>query len=373
MPTLRTRASVLATLVALASSPARADVDLTGQWFTATSFPSECHAIVQTGSQLDVQLCDGSGFPWTGTIDPAAGTFTWERGSESRVEATVAPDGTTFSGTVYVPHCTHVGCSDLEFPFFGSRCRGGTVDAGEDCDDGPNPSGTCCTNECRFADAGTICDADADPTTDEACDATGMCFAVPPPDCPPCLAWDADAGECRADVRAGCRRPLGFASRLAMTTKSPDAGDAIAWSWTGDSSTTPADFGDPRDATTIETCVFADEGAGGVAVVMGVRTPAGGICGRRPCWSANGAATTFRHRNPQADGLRAMKLASAGGKTTIRLGGKGAGLGLPATFDDALPPITVQVRRTDAPVCWEARFSTPKTSTATRLRARDGQ
>jgi len=53
--------------------------------------------------------------------------------------------------------------------------------------------------------------------------------------------------------------------------------------------------------------------------------------------------------------------------------GRGAGLALPATFDDVLPPVTVQLRRTDAPTCWEARFPVLKTSTSSRIRARDGQ
>lgn len=163
-------------------------------------------------------------------------------------------------------------------------------------------------------------------------------------------------------------------ARIAMTTKSPDTADKITWAWTGDSTTTPADFGDPRDATPLETCVFADDPSAGVTLVMAGVVAADGTCGSRPCWSANGAGTTYRYRSPHADGLRSLKLASGGdGKTQIRVSGRGAGLGLPATFDDVLPPVTVQLRRTDAPTCWEARFPVLKTSTSSRIRARDGQ
>jgi hypothetical protein len=368
MPILQTRGTILGALVLLVASPARADIDMTGRWFTATSFPSECHAVVQTGSQLDIQLCDGSGFAWTGTIDPASGAFTWERGSESRLEATVAGDGKTFSGTVYVPHCTFVGCGVLEFGFFGSRCLGGTVDPGEDCDDGPNPVGTCCTNECRFADVGTTCDGDADPTSAEACDAAGTCLAVPPPSCDPCLAWDPVGEVCVPDVRTACIRPVAPGARVSMSTTMPDARDALSFAWKRGGATTPADLGDPRDATGFELCVFAGDGARllHAAVVSG-----GGTCGSRPCWSANGAPTTYRYRHPKGDGIRSMKLAS--GDATIRLGGKGAGLGLPVALDPAAPPVTVQLRRTDAPVCWEARFPVLEANTTSRLRARDGQ
>lgn len=380
MPTIRAWSFVLAavaTVLALVPSPARADVDMTGRWRVGTGFGTlACIDVVQTATQLDVHRCDDGGFAWTGTIDPVSGEFSWQEDSISRATGTVAPGGTTFAGTIFVYHCTFVGCGEIPFDLFGSRCGGGTADPGEQCDagapDGTHPAGACCTNECTLVPAGTTCDADANPATDDACDAAGTCLPVPPPTCEPCLRWDTTTERCVADVRTGCHRPLGAASRLVMTTTSRDAADAVTWTWTGDSSTAPADFGDPRGATAFEACVFADEGAGGTAVVMASVILPGGTCGARPCWSANGAATTFRHRNARADGVRSVKLAS-GVKTKIRLGGKGAGLGLPATFDDTLPPITVQVRRTDGPTCWEARFSALDKSTATRVRARDGQ
>ncbi len=371
MPTHRIRASILAALVLLSSSPAHADVDITGRWFIAAGFGSDCNDLVQTGSHLDGQRCDGFAFPWTGTIDPVTGAFTWEQDSATRVVATAAPDGSTFVGTIFVHHCTFVGCTELSFSYFGSRCRGGIVDPGEDCDVGPNTMGTCCTNDCRFADAGTLCDTDADPETDEACDPDGACLSVPPPTCDPCLVWDPDAETCVPDVRRDCRRPIAPAARMSMSTTTPDARDALSFAWSRGAATTSAELGDPRAATAYELCVFADAGA---TLLLSSTVPAGGTCGTRPCWSTNGGNTTFRYRNPHGDGIRSVKLTSgAAGDATIRLGGKGPALGLPTTLDPSQPPVTVQLRRTDAPICWEARFPVLRTNTTSRLRARAGQ
>ncbi len=383
MPTIRCWSSALAAaamLLTLAPAPAHADVDMTGRW--RRGLPglalANCLDIVQTGTQLDVHRCDGSGFPFAGSLGSAEGAFAWEEDSVTRAIGTVSPDGRTFAGTVFVYHCTFVGCAEIPFDMFGSRCGGGTVDPGEQCDvgaaDGSQPTGTCCTTECTFAPEGTTCEADADPMTDDACNADGVCLPVPPPTCGPCLVWDPSSEACKPDVRTDCRRPLANLARVAMTTRSPDAADAVTWMWTGVSSTAAADFGDPRAATALETCIFADDSSGGVALVHAAVVPPGGTCGTRPCWSASGAGTTYRYRNRRGDGMRSVKLVSAtNGTATIRLRGKGAGLGLPTTFADVLPPVTVQVRRGDAPICWEARFSALKMGTASRLYARDGQ
>jgi hypothetical protein len=161
---------------------------------------------------------------------------------------------------------------------------------------------------------------------------------------------------------------------VSLKTVAPDASDAVSWTWNSGAATTTADFGDPRDSTALEVCVFADDGQGGTNPLLATVVPPGGQCGSRPCWRANGTETRYRYRQSDGDGLSSIRLDTGGdGDAEIRLKGKGAGLGLPASFDGALPPITVQVRRLDAPVCWEARFPSLQTSTATQLRARDGQ
>jgi hypothetical protein len=355
---------------------AHADIDMTGRWLDSV-VTVRCLEIAQVGTDLEIMECSGV-FSWNGTIDPVTGAFTWNEGSDDYVTGTVAPDGRTYSGTYFHYHCTFVGCGYVPFAMFGSRCGAGTVDPNEDCDvgngDGTYQSGACCTTECTFAAAGTSCDTDADPLTVEACDAIGTCLDVPPPSCDPCRVWDPGSQSCVSDVRTGCRGPIASSPRVSLKTVTPDASDAVSWTWSSGAATTPDDFGDPRAATALEVCIFAADGQGGTTPLLASVVPPGGQCGSRPCWSANGAATRYRYRRPGGDGLRLIRLDSGGdGDAKILLKGKGAGLGLPATFDGALPPVTVQLRRLDAPLCWEARFTTLRTSSPTRLRARDGQ
>jgi hypothetical protein len=373
----RAASSFVISVFALASGSAHADVDMSGRWLNSTVGGYRCLEVAQTGTALTLGTCD---FPstWTGTIDPATGAFMWDEGTNVHAEGTVAADGRTFTGTHFIYHCTFIGCGYLPFDTYGSRCGAGAVDAGEDCDvgngDGTYRSGTCCTTECRFADAGTTCQTDADPFTDQACDADGMCLVVPPPTCDPCRVWDPVGRSCVPDVRTDCRRPATPAGRLSAVTTSPDARDSLAWTWAAGAATAPADLGDPRAATALELCLFADDGQGGVVPLLSGVVPAGGTCDGRPCWTANAGGTTYRYRNARGDGLRSLRLESgAAGAAGITLRGKGSGLGLPSSFDGALPPITIQLRRTDAPVCWESRFPVLSTSTATRIRARDGQ
>ena len=58
-------------------------------------------------------------------------------------------------------------------------CGNGTVDAGEDCDDGNTVNGDCCSASCRFEAAGSPCPDDGNVCTDEACDGRGACQHTP--------------------------------------------------------------------------------------------------------------------------------------------------------------------------------------------------
>jgi hypothetical protein len=364
MSTLRVRVALLvATALLPTAGSARADVDMTGRWFTVIGVGlgglPRCTDVTRTGTDLVATGCLEP-FSGNGTIDSATGAFTWQEG-QSYVTGTVAPDGHTFTGTYFRYHCTFVGCTHVPFDFFGSRCRGGTLDAGEDCDVGPDPTGTCCTTECTFAAEGTACDADADPGTSETCDAAGSC-RVPP--CEACRVWDHGSASCVPDVRADCLGALD--SRVTLTTDAPSA----SWAWTGDSSTTPADFGAPDTDTALEACVFAADGA---TLLLATVVPAGGTCGTRPCWSANGTRTRHRYRNSRGVGIQSLKLARRDdGTAKIRLSARGPMLGVPPTLAGTPPPVTVQLRRLDAPRCWQATFPVLQASTSTRLRARDG-
>ena len=73
-------------------------------------------------------------------------------------------------------------------------CGDGTVDAGEQCDDGNTSPGDCCSATCEFEAAGSVCDDGLFCSVGETCSATGVCGGSSARDC------SASADVCNAGV-----------------------------------------------------------------------------------------------------------------------------------------------------------------------------
>ena len=126
-----------------------------------------------------------------------------------------------------------------------------------------------------------------------------------------------------------------------------------------------SDFGDPTATTGYVLCVYDDD-----VLAMGVQIPADGTCGTKPCWKAT-STKGFRYhdRTTTPDGTKAMSLRSGdAGKAKVRLRGSGEHLPVPPLPFAA--PVRVQLRRTDAPLCWEAAYAASLKSTATQFKAK---
>jgi cysteine-rich repeat protein len=97
-------------------------------------------------------------------------------------------------------------------PMIRATCGNGTVDFGEDCDDGNNVDKDCCSALCLAEPAGkvTACvDNDGNTCTEAACDGSGHCSqtAILPPDTKSCT--DSDANACttaRCDGTGVCNQ-----------------------------------------------------------------------------------------------------------------------------------------------------------------------
>jgi cysteine-rich repeat protein len=85
-------------------------------------------------------------------------------------------------------------------------CGNGIVTAGEACDDGNRLDGDCCSSTCQFDRAGAACLDDANPCTDDVCDGAGACThpanAAPCSDGIACNGPDTCAGG-TCSVHAG--------------------------------------------------------------------------------------------------------------------------------------------------------------------------
>jgi len=171
---------------------ARADVDLTGSWnvyFQGGS--SGVWNITQNGTTLTVTV---PGETFGGFINPQTGSFqVYSPFTPCPVVflATTSPDGNAFNGDVYntVPSCpggpnTCTCVASGPSTANGRGCRVGAggdccgdhvVGATEECDNGPEPADACCDATCHLRASGSSCTADANPCTDDVCNATGTC------------------------------------------------------------------------------------------------------------------------------------------------------------------------------------------------------
>jgi len=62
-------------------------------------------------------------------------------------------------------------------------CGNGTVDTGEQCDDGNTLDDDCCSSTCQFEASGSLCTPDLETCTDDVCDGAGTCQHPDFPNC----------------------------------------------------------------------------------------------------------------------------------------------------------------------------------------------
>ena len=355
----------------LAPSPGRASVDLTGTWTVVVNsiigpLPSEW-TVTQVGTQLSIAYSiqgGGAQGPYTGTIDPDLGAFHVPLPDSNGpfpglvctgngITGVATPDGQSINGTwvsKFYKTTPPTGCFDGGGPFSGTRagCGNGIVDAGEACDDGNLDDGDCCAADCQtMVPDGSTC-SDGDPCTVPDQCSSGVCVGATP-SCQPA----ATPGKSKLSLRSDPAQP----SR-----------NKLAWRWGSGAALPLDDLGDPREDAAYTLCVL--DQSGGVPTVRLRRSiPAAGTCGSKPCWSTHSSGYRYRNRDATPEGITAMTLRSSptpgGGR--IQMKGKGALLALPAL--ELASPVVVRLVRSDAPVCWEATYSTPAVNDAGSFRA----
>lgn len=115
----------------------------------------------------------------TGTIMTIAGTGlgTYDGDGVPAVSASIRnPDGLVVdaAGDVLIGDTQNHRIRRVEDPPF-TECGDGTLEIGEECDDGNTSSGDCCSSSCKIESATTQCRASAD-----LCDAPEFCDGVTP-------------------------------------------------------------------------------------------------------------------------------------------------------------------------------------------------
>ena len=232
------RVSVAALIAGLATSAFGA-IDFSGNWIvkqtdvTGFDFPlqTEHWQVTQVGTGVSVRrygilLPDGS-------IDATTGDFFIDLGPapqpgvtcpDRTIQGTVAADGQTFTGTAISYYVApHFICLQATTALHGERtsCGNGTVDAGEECDDGNLVDGDCCTASCRFEAMGGPCGGGECLAT--SCDGAGACVNQPATTCGTfCRPGTCDGGFCLM----GTAPPAGTACNADDDACTADACDS---------------------------------------------------------------------------------------------------------------------------------------------------
>jgi cysteine-rich repeat protein len=201
-------------------------------------------------------------------------------------------------------------------------CGNGTVDLGEDCDDGNNVDGDCCSAACAFESMGSPCSGVTLCRQSGACDGSGACQAVP---------------------RMNCRTALKSRVQL-IDNNGNDAKDKLSWKWGAGQATSLEDFGVPTGTTNYALCIYAAN-----SLIEEPEIPADPLL-----WEPV-STTGYKYRNRDAaEGIQKVRL-RAGADFKSKLLVKGKGTNLPDPALDLPLPVTVQLVNS-ANRCFEAEY-----------------
>jgi len=218
-------------------------------------------------------------------------------------------------------------------------CGDGTIDVGEDCDDGNTLNGDCCSSTCTFEPGASPCSGAT------LCRQSGMCDG---------------SGTCQAVPRMGCRTAL--KSRvLLVDNNGNDAKDKLSWKWGAGQATSLEDFGVPAGTTNYALCIYA---AGSL-----IDEPE--IAANFYLWSPLGTRG-YQYKDPAgtSDGIRKLRLQS-GADAKARILIKGKGMNLPDPTLELPLPVTFQLVNSSN-ICFEAVYDSPAVDNNNKARFKAG-
>lgn len=229
-----------------------------------------------------------------------------------------------------------------------TTCGNGIQEAGEVCDDGNTDNGDCCSATCQSAaPAGAACAYPAQCLIG-TCN-NGQCAGAQ--SCDPCLTCLPGEG-CGVPPASLCDGMIAADSWVSLRRNPLDASrDMLGWRLLSGSPVASLDFGNPEAVTNMQLCVFDQRG-----LQLSLQAPAGDTCGAGPCWSQTALGHRYADRELTPDGIgRLLLQAGDANRARMYARGRGANLGLP---DLSLQtPVTVRLKRSGGPACWEATYA----------------
>jgi cysteine-rich repeat protein len=211
------------------------------------------------------------------------------------------------------------GCRGFVLRLAGSEsCGSGSVDAGEQCDDGNLSNADCCSADCQGA-VGDPCAPDGDPCTVDVCNAAGGCGAPP----------------------SGCK--TANKSLLAIKRPSDPAKHKLTWTWTQGEATSPTDFGTPTDATEHILCLQSANASAYLSIPPGAG------------WEGGPKGFKYKVTSSPHGVQKALLKSGSDGKAKVLVKGKGADL--PDSLVPELTlPVAARVINNSNGTCFEAVY-----------------
>lgn len=239
----------------------------------------------------------------------------------------------------------------------GSICGDGAVGPGEQCDDGNQNDGDCCTNTCTL-DGGSICDDGNPCTTGDGCFG-GECAGLPV-ECGMCETCVIEAGGCTSAPRTDCVTSSDPSrGQLQFKNKASDAGDRVLFKFFRGGAVSEAGLGDPTSTSDHALCLW-DESDQTPSLVFRATAPAGGTCNGADCWQHAGPVSLYKDTERTPDGIKGIVVrAGDAGRSQVSLKGKGEPLGARPLGTPILPlelPALAQFQIRGG-ACWQARYT----------------
>ena len=254
-------------------------------------------------------------------------------------------------------------------------CGNSQLNTGEDCDDGNQVGGDCCSPACTFEPAGTSCSNGDMCDGDEQCDGSGTCGAGIPLTCDAgsiCASATCDsASGCvfEPTPESGCEQ--GFKKGVLFVNETREGYESLKLRLKGGPALEQSVFGDPTAPgdTGYTVCFYRNDSSGGLAGALEI---SGGLdCGKKPCWTPV-RNKGYRYRDPSyaSDGVGALRLMAGPadgshilldgrnnlkkGQTSLPAGRTPPELGVAPGLLESFQGARVQIRRNDGAACFES-------------------
>ena len=138
---------------------------------------------------------------------------------------------------------------------------------------------------------------------------------------PPCASSSLcnGAGTCVPVFAPSVGCKIGARHSAVLLQAPPHA--RLLWTWPH-GATSLSDYGDPTTTTDYTLCVY-DSSATGAFLATEVAIPAGGTCGRQPCWHATRSGFKYGNKAGTPAGVLSatLKVGAAPGVASIKLKG----------------------------------------------------